>query len=362
MNTLEGINLLNVKAFSKLKIVSETKLQEYLDFCSSHKLENSIKFKTELHHILPKSLFEEYSNLNIHKWNGINLLHKDHYIAHSLLVEALGEAKIVLAWWFMNNLNTKSNKISKPEKIIGEERYAVLREKAIEKISLYNKGKVIVIDECTGRQYRVLKEEFDNSPNLSGITKNKLTVTSIKSGEKIQIFKKDYNPDIHLFHTKDKVSVRKRDTLEWVTIDKNRYHKNKELYIHSSTGKVSVKTSNGKNISISKEDFKHSDSKGVASNTVSVFDLFKNINKRVSISVFENSKYLIGVSSYKFFIIDGIYMRSIDAEKYLLSKGYKSTVHNFERYKNKSKFIHNFIRIAKEEYIHKIKTLKEKNE
>ena len=32
-----------------------------------------IKNQTELHHILPKSLFPEYKNLKEHSWNGVNL-------------------------------------------------------------------------------------------------------------------------------------------------------------------------------------------------------------------------------------------------------------------------------------------------
>ena len=356
--------MLDIRFFKNLKIISKTKLQEYLDFCNSHKLEHAIKFKTELHHVLPKSLFEEYSDLNIHKWNGINLLHKDHYIAHSLLAESLNEPKIVLAWWCMNNLNNKSKKITKPEKILGKEKYTLLREKAIKHLSLSKQGKVIAIDNNTGKHYSILKEEFDNNPHLIGITKDKLTVTDIKKGNKIQIYKKDYDPSKHLFHTKDKVSVRKKDTLEWVTLDKKEYHKTKELYIHTSTGKVSVKNANGESIIVPKKEFKSSTYKGVASNTVTVFDLIENTNKRVDTAVFENSKhskYLVGIASKNFFIIDERYMRSIDAEKYLLSKGYKSGIHNFEKFKNKNKFIKSFVKISKTEYCEYI-IKKEKND
>lgn len=38
-------------------------LKRYLKFVSSFKEENRIKFKTELHHILPESMFGDYSDL-----------------------------------------------------------------------------------------------------------------------------------------------------------------------------------------------------------------------------------------------------------------------------------------------------------
>ena len=44
-----------------------------------------ISKKTELHHILPESMFPEYADLKIHTWNGVYLTFKEHYICHLLL-------------------------------------------------------------------------------------------------------------------------------------------------------------------------------------------------------------------------------------------------------------------------------------
>lgn len=41
----------------------------------------------EAHHILPKSLFKEYSDLKIHKWNKVLLTAREHFICHILLVK-----------------------------------------------------------------------------------------------------------------------------------------------------------------------------------------------------------------------------------------------------------------------------------
>ena len=46
-----------------------------------------IKGKTELHHVLPKSMFPEYKNLREHSWNGVYLTAREHFICHWLLTK-----------------------------------------------------------------------------------------------------------------------------------------------------------------------------------------------------------------------------------------------------------------------------------
>jgi translation elongation factor P/translation initiation factor 5A len=41
----------------------------------------------ESHHILPKSLFKEYSNLKTYKWNKVLLTAREHFICHILLMK-----------------------------------------------------------------------------------------------------------------------------------------------------------------------------------------------------------------------------------------------------------------------------------
>lgn len=51
------------------------------------KSEPGIKY--ERHHILPKGkyLFPEFKSSKIHKWNGVNLTHKEHFVCHLLLTK-----------------------------------------------------------------------------------------------------------------------------------------------------------------------------------------------------------------------------------------------------------------------------------
>ena len=125
---------INIETFKNYKVVDKKKLGEYIDLCSSKKDNKKIKFKTELHHILPKALFPIFSDLKENIWNGVYLTYKDHYIAHTLLAEALDNLSMTAAWWEMNNLYQKSEKLSEPKEIIGSERYNILREQAIREI------------------------------------------------------------------------------------------------------------------------------------------------------------------------------------------------------------------------------------
>lgn len=43
--------------------------------------------ETEHHHVLPRSLFPEYTALSEHPWNGVHLTHREHFICHWLLTK-----------------------------------------------------------------------------------------------------------------------------------------------------------------------------------------------------------------------------------------------------------------------------------
>lgn len=99
------IKIFLFEELSKLKIKNEDKLREYINFCLDNSLTSPIKFKSSKHHILPKAKslpFVKYKNLKDYSWNGVNLFHKDHFIAHSILAEAVLDQSISLAWHRMN--------------------------------------------------------------------------------------------------------------------------------------------------------------------------------------------------------------------------------------------------------------------
>jgi len=48
---------------------------------------------TEKHHILPKSIFPEFSDLKDHKWNQVKLTYREHFLAHWLLTKCVSQKK-----------------------------------------------------------------------------------------------------------------------------------------------------------------------------------------------------------------------------------------------------------------------------
>lgn len=64
----------------------------------------------ESHHILPKSLSPEYSDLRKHKWNKVVLTPKEHFICHLLLTKMVTgkfKSKMCYALWGMVNQKSK---------------------------------------------------------------------------------------------------------------------------------------------------------------------------------------------------------------------------------------------------------------
>lgn len=77
-----------------IKIASEkfnsrydSDISSYLEFCANNALSSKIKSLTQTHHILPRWAFEEYSNLNVNKWNSVILTNENHLIAHFILAK-----------------------------------------------------------------------------------------------------------------------------------------------------------------------------------------------------------------------------------------------------------------------------------
>ena len=71
--------------------------------------------KTERHHVLPQSMFLEYINLTEHKWNGVHLTHREHFICHWLLskmVAGRNKFKMLLALQAMQRINKKRKRYS----------------------------------------------------------------------------------------------------------------------------------------------------------------------------------------------------------------------------------------------------------
>ena len=83
-------------------------LDRYIKFISScAKTENIDLEYTELHHILPKSLFPEFADLNVNKWNSIRLTYSQHFVAHRILWKVYGGPMAMAFGVFRNRKATE---------------------------------------------------------------------------------------------------------------------------------------------------------------------------------------------------------------------------------------------------------------
>ena len=162
---------------SNLKIKSQEKLKQYILFCMENNYRKKIKYKTSYHHILPKSLFEEYSNLKENPWNGSHLLYSDHYYAHWLLTEAIDNYSMLSAFCAMHNTDIKNGRIIEKDLIPADEFQKKMEErnKEISKLRLDPLWKESVGKKAIAKMVRTrrLKDE-DGKDSYEKMVDNKL--------------------------------------------------------------------------------------------------------------------------------------------------------------------------------------------
>jgi hypothetical protein len=95
----------------ELDVISIDLVNDYIDFCMDNNEHKKILYATAEHHILPKSIFPEFTSLKINKWNSTYLTHDKHYVAHSILAKAIDNDKIIYAWNRLNNISFNSKYI-----------------------------------------------------------------------------------------------------------------------------------------------------------------------------------------------------------------------------------------------------------
>jgi len=130
--------ILNIFKQSNLEIKSIQKLEQYIKYCIKNNNQKRIKFETAHHHILPNALFPELSNLRDTPWNGVYLMHFDHYYAHWLLTEALYSPSMLFAFCAMHNKDIKNNRLEEKDLIAKSDFQLKMEERGIY-ISLNNK-------------------------------------------------------------------------------------------------------------------------------------------------------------------------------------------------------------------------------
>ena len=151
-------------------IIDYSKLKEYIEFCLEYDKKIKMPLQTEHHHILPKSLFAEYTNLKENSWNGAHLLHKDHYIAHQLLVLSLDNFEMRYAFQKM------SEKILLEKNTNVPEYFQHIKEKTIKENALKRKEKILKLKE--EGKYDDWKNKWNSKrqKSLNKISKNNKTV------------------------------------------------------------------------------------------------------------------------------------------------------------------------------------------
>lgn len=197
---------------SDIKIKSQQKLEEYIDYCLNNNQVKKIKYKTELHHILPQSLFPKNKDLRKNRWNGSHLFFKDHYIAHSILIDATNNPSMIFAWNSMNNMNVKNNRISNPEDLIGPQVYSQLRKeylnnkriwdyteiiledgtkstnaKEINKKSVITKNKIILVDGFYTTIYKEAGKKCSETKNKEFLLNGEITTNAKESAKRLVI-------------------------------------------------------------------------------------------------------------------------------------------------------------------------------
>jgi len=145
-----------------------SKIQQYIDFCNDNAV-SKIKGKTSHHHILPKKLFPEYSNLNENPWNGVHLLYSDHYYAHWLLSEAVDNYTILSAFCSMHNKDLKNGRIEEKDLIRADEFQKKMEERSrkhsILLHSLQKNGKSVATNNAL-KAAKTMKEVQDDGMTI----------------------------------------------------------------------------------------------------------------------------------------------------------------------------------------------------
>lgn len=176
-----------------LKIISEEKLIKYVEFCLENNQQEKIKFKTSHHHILPKAKllqFTKYSNLSENPWNGVHLLHKDHYFAHWLLSEAIEHISILTSFCAMNNKDVKLGRIKESDlippatfQIIMERRNKLNNERLSDPVLVKERIKKR-LETITDKDLKSIGRKISETHNKEIVLENGTITTIIKEKEK----------------------------------------------------------------------------------------------------------------------------------------------------------------------------------
>lgn len=123
----------------------------YISIVEKAKHRKLPKSETELHHILPKSIFPEYKNLKSYPENGVRLTFREHYICHWLLTKMVTDKHLYTMSAALSRMTKGSKNRYRPKSIIYENTKQKVRKNISGKNSplygipktypIWNKGK-----------------------------------------------------------------------------------------------------------------------------------------------------------------------------------------------------------------------------
>lgn len=264
--------------------------KRYINFINNVMEQKISEFEyTENHHILPKSMFPQYSSLFQNPWNRCVLTARQHFIAHLILAKACG-GSMWLAFHFMtyghqsklyvtksyqyeelrrnasdfirkNNTGKKHSEKTK-EKISKSRKLWITKNptfndsvshthkgkvnvggKMITKEEFYDgqythhaKGMVVAYDKITKKNVFIDTNTLKTNDRYNALTEDIVFARCIQSDEMLKISKNEFKNNKHLYYHKNCDSITVYDTVEKCYIRINK-HDVSDRYIPAAKGK-----------------------------------------------------------------------------------------------------------------------------
>lgn len=275
----------------------------------------------EKHHILPKCLFPEHTNID---WNIIKLPPRVHYIAHYLLYKANIDGKLTFAFNMMNvkSLKSVTHQGRGESQLLNHSRiYDEFKISMLEAIKDSNKDKLTVLDKESEQRVRISTEEYHKNKDKYKHSNTGRVLIILENGEYTTVSTDEFNPKIHTAFSKGIITAEDADGKKYRVstsdprylsgelkyhmngmlcakneeglncfISTEEFHNNKDKYTHHAKGKLVVKDENGANLLLTSEEFANSDYNFHTKNKVVVKD--KDGNKS-QVNV-DDPRYLSG--------------------------------------------------------------------
>jgi hypothetical protein len=188
---MKGVPAMDIYSILASKPHNPHYLNKYITFIKQCQQKNDgYEGVVEKHHICPKAddMFPEFKSFRKYPWNKALLTPRQHFIAHIILYKCYS---------YSFSVNMSLNMMCNFSKYFSfSKKYEKYKEIFYSKISKHNKGKVVCRDIITGDIYSIEKSVFQNTSNLVGIRKDKVTIIDENNNIKT-IEKENYDKEKH---------------------------------------------------------------------------------------------------------------------------------------------------------------------